>query len=201
MRPDLRGSVRRCRETSEMIWEGKGSSQRSLGGLWKDPLRDPKNLSGLLPHSPIPVAPLTFSELWGCLANCSSKRRAKSGTGAVRNKSEKLAKKGYPLPIETFGGPSTPRPFEGFQISRTPKPLHLNPTSHNGVFQRAVSSRRRFPCLDGAFPCLEAFEGALQIDFSSENSLRNPIVRCTPLRCPPLGPPEDVALFQRKKQE
>ena len=61
------------------------------------------------------------------------------------------------------------------------------------------ASRRRLPCLDGAFPCGIPLERAVRIDVSNANcrakshfqvrtSERNPIFRCPPLRCPPLGP-------------
>ena len=47
----------------------------------------------------------------------------------------------------------------------------LTQTSQNGIAQRAMLSRQRFRCLDGAFPCLELpCKRTLHMDSSSENS-------------------------------
>ena len=53
-----------------------------------------------------------------------------------------------------------------------------------------MSSGRRFPCLDGAFPVKLSWKKEWELTRRVWVSLRNPILKCPPLRCPSLGPPE-----------
>ena len=62
--------------------------------------------------------------------------------------------------------------------------MHLKPDISKGIFQRTVLSTQRAPSVDATFTAELSSEEHRKLTWC-ENSLRNPIFRCPPLRCPP----------------